>query len=66
LRWFWEDFGKRLFEPNDLIGEFPIAVTKSAQSQETSGRGCHLLWLLSFGQAKESNSPRGEKRTCLF
>jgi len=61
LRRFWEDFGKRLFEPNDFIGEFPLAVSKSTQSQETSGRGCSFLWLLPFEQAKESNSPRGEK-----
>jgi hypothetical protein len=26
---------------------------------EGHGRGCLLLWLLSFGQAKESNLPSG-------
>jgi hypothetical protein len=28
---------------------------------EGHGRGCSFLWLLSFEQAKESDSPRGEK-----
>ena len=30
------------------------------------GRGCRLLWLLSFGQAKESDSPKGEKEWFKF
>jgi len=34
----------------------PVAALRP---KETSGTGCRLLWLLSFGQAKESNLPPG-------
>ena len=30
------------------------------------GRGCSFLWLLSFEQAKESDSPKGEKEWFKF
>jgi hypothetical protein len=51
-------FGKRLFERS----EFPIAAHQAEQHRKQAVGGGHLLWLLSFGQAKESNSPRGERR----
>jgi len=57
LRRFMGDFGKRLFERS----EFPIAAHETAQHRGKR-EGCHLLWLLSFGQAKESNSPVARER----
>jgi hypothetical protein len=55
------DFGKRLFEPSDLFGEFPLAAQQAEQHRKQAVGCVFLLWLLSFRQAKESNSPSGEK-----
>ena len=40
----------------------PLAPESSAgkSPQATDASGCAFLWLLSFAQAKESNSPSGE------
>jgi len=46
------DFDNRLFEPSGFIGEFPIDAHVGAFRQETSGRGCHFVVILYFGQAK--------------
>jgi hypothetical protein len=47
----------------DCLSEASSAAAHIFEAlQDTSGRGCHLLWLLSFGQAKESNSPAGRDR----
>jgi hypothetical protein len=45
-------FGKRLFEPSDFIGEFPIAAHKIEQRRKQAEGGCLFVWLLYFGQAK--------------
>jgi hypothetical protein len=39
-----------------LEGEFRSRPDAALRPKDKAAAGCHLLWLLSFGQAKESNS----------
>ena len=39
----------------------PANLSKNAGAQEASGIGSPFLWLLSFGEAKESSSPSGAR-----
>jgi hypothetical protein len=36
-------FGKRLFEPSDLFGEFPIAAHEAEQRRKQAGGGVFLF-----------------------
>ena len=61
-------------DESGVFGEDCLSEASSAaarffeQRRETEGHdmGCHLLWLLSFGQAKESNLPSGNPDLLLI
>jgi hypothetical protein len=43
-------FSKRLFEPSEFIGEFPIAAFMLSSAREPLGRGVGVpLYLVTFG-----------------
>jgi hypothetical protein len=44
--------GKRLFEPKEFIGEFPIDAKQAEQRREKAVAGCPFVSPLYFGQAK--------------
>lgn len=56
------DFGKRLFEVQIYLDEFPIAAQQACATQEISGRGSPSFWVPLLGEARKSTSPRGENK----
>jgi hypothetical protein len=54
------DFGKRLFEPSDLFGEFPIAAHEAEQRRKQAGGGC--LFFGFFLLAKQKKETRLEAK----
>lgn len=42
--------GKRLFEPNDFIGEFPIAAHEVEQRRKQAGGGAFLFGYFILGK----------------
>jgi hypothetical protein len=45
-------FGKRLFEPSDLFGEFPIAAHEAEQRRKQAGGGALFFGYLLLSKQK--------------
>jgi hypothetical protein len=53
------DFGKRLFEPSDLIGEYPIVAHEAEQKRKQVGGGSLFFgFFLLSKQKKETRQSR--------
>jgi len=53
------DFGKRLFEPRDFLGEFPIAAHGTEQRRKQAGGGSLFFgFFLLAKQKKETRQSR--------
>jgi hypothetical protein len=53
--------GEDCLSPKFLLGEFRSRPDAALRPKDEAATGCSFLWLLSFEQAKESHSPKGEK-----
>ena len=58
------DFGKRLFEPSDFIGEFPIAAHEAEPSRKQAGGGS--LFFGYFLLAKQKKVTRVSRESDLL
>jgi hypothetical protein len=47
------DFGKRLFEPKDFIGEFPIAAHEAEQCRKQAGGGSFFFGYFLLAKQKK-------------
>ena len=46
-------FGKRLFEPSDFLGEFPIAAHEAEQDRKQAGGGSLFFGYLLLAKQKK-------------